>query len=157
VEEGLNPQKLGQVAKLTDYFPEKEVLKALLNHVLIKEALAGESPSSLAKLFKLLEGQRLEIHEVPCVIPQDFLTRFVFHHLQGETVDVRQGLPSVGGPYRGLHAELELLLPFPPALKEPLTLADSGKEGFLVAGQKKVAGEAVTLIPFSFKRKGKVK
>jgi hypothetical protein len=140
---------LGKVAKLTDYFPEQEVLKALLNDVLIKEALAGESPSSLTKLFKLLEGQQFEINGVPYLFPRDFLTRFAFHHLQGDKVGVRLGLPSSGGAARGLHAELDLLLPFPPALKEPLTLAAAGKAGFLIQDQERLSKGKYTIIQFT--------
>ena len=151
----LDLAKLGKVAKLTDYFPEKEVLKALLNNAIIKEALGGESPPSLAKLLALLKG--LQINEIPYFFPRDFLTRFAFHHLQGDKVAVLMGLPSSSGAARGFHAELGLLLPVPPALKNSLTLAASGQEGFLMADREKIAGEGVTLIPFSYDGKGKVK
>jgi hypothetical protein len=156
-EEGFSLKKSGKVAKLTDYFPEKEVLKALLNDAIIQETLGGESPSSLAKLFKLLKDRRIEINGVPYLLPRDWLTRFAFHHLQGNKVAVRLGLPSAGGAARGLHAELGLLLPIPPALKKSLTLAASGKEGFLMADRKKLAGKGVTRIAFSIDGKGKVK
>jgi hypothetical protein len=156
-EEGLNLKKLGKVAKLTDYFPEQGVLKALLNHASIQEALPEESPQSLAKLFDFLKGQRIEIQGDPYTFPQDFLTRFAFHHLEGDRVAVRLGLLSGEGAARGWHAELGLLLPIPPALKKSLSLAASGQEGFLMENRKKLAGEAVTLITFSFIGKGKVK
>ena len=100
----LDLAKLGKVAKLTDYFPEEEVLKALLNNAIIQEELGGESPQSLAELLTLLKG--LRINEIPYLFPRDFLTRFAFHHLEGENVAVRLGLPSMGGAARGLHAEL---------------------------------------------------
>ena len=157
IEEGFNLKKLGKVAKLTDYFPESEVLQTLLNNAIIKEALGGESPSSLVKLFSLFKEQSMEIKGVPCVFPRDFLTRFAFHHLQGDRVAVRLGLPSVGGAYRSFHADLDLLLPIPPALKNPLAQAASGQEGFLLADRKKIAGEDVTRISFSFEGTGKVK
>jgi len=153
----LDLAKLGKVAQLTDYFPEKEVLKALLNNASIKEVLGGESPSSLAKLFKLLQDQRIEINEIPYFFPWDFLTRFAFHHLQVDKVAVLMGLPSASGAARGFHAELTLLLPIPAALKESLTLAASGKEGFLMEDRNNIAGEGVTLITFSSDRKRKVK
>jgi hypothetical protein len=154
-EEGLNLKKLGQVAMLTDYFPEQEVLKALFNNAIIKKIVGGESPSSLTELIQLLNG--IEMNGVPCLIPSDFLTRFAFHQLQGDRVAVRLGLPSVGGAFRSFHGELDLLLPIPPALKNSLALAASGKEGFLMADRKKIAGEYVTRIYFSFEGKGKVK
>ncbi|MCX5887854.1 MAG: hypothetical protein NTY36_00195 [Deltaproteobacteria bacterium] len=157
IEGGFSLKKLGQVAKLTDYFPENEVLKALLNNGIIKEALAGESPPSLVKLFELLTEQPIRINEVPYVFPRDFLTRFGFHHLQRDKVAVLMGLPSSGGAARGFHAELSLLLPVPPTLKKSLPLGASGKEGFLMTDRKKIAGEGVTLISFSIDGKGKVK
>jgi hypothetical protein len=157
----LDLAKLGKVARLTDYFPEKEVLRALLNDAVIKEALANQSlpqpPQSLDELYQALKEQGIRIKGIPYLLPQDFITRFAFHHLQGEQVAVRLGLPSAGGAARGLHAQLGILLPIPRALKGPLSSAASGKEGFLMENQKKMAGEGVTLIPFSFDRKGKVK
>jgi hypothetical protein len=151
----LDLAKLGKVAKLTDYFPEEEVLKALLNNAIIQEEYGGESPQSLAELLTLLKG--LLINEIPYLFPRDFLTRFAFYSLQDDKVTVRLGLPSASGAARGWHAELNLLLPIPPALKKSLTLAASGQEGFLMEDQKKLAREGVTLISFFFDRKGKVK
>lgn len=147
----LDLAKLGKVAKLTDYFPEEEVLKALLNNAIIQEEYGGESPQSLAELLTLLKG--LLINEIPYLFPRDFLTRFAFHHPEGENVAVRLGLPSVGGAARGLHAELNLLLPIPPALKKSLTLAASGKEGFLMEDQRKVAGDGGTVIHLAIEGK----
>lgn len=156
-EEGFSQQKLGKVAMLTDYFPEKEVLQALLANAMIKEILGGESPSSLANLLQFLQDQPIEKNEVPCLIPGDFLTRFTFHQLQGDRVAVHLGVPSAGGAFRSFHAELDLRLPIPPALKNSLTLAASGQEGFLMADRKKIAGAGVTRISFSFDGKGKVR
>jgi hypothetical protein len=154
----LDLAKLGKVAKLTDYFPETEVLKALLNNASIKEALGGESPSSMANLSKLLQDLPIEIiNEVPYLFPRNFLTRFAFYSLQKNKVTVRIGLPSGSGAARYWYAELGLLLPIPAALKKPLGLAASGKAGFLMQDQPKVAGDAVTVISFSFAGKGKVK
>jgi hypothetical protein len=145
----LDLAKLGKVAKLTDYFPNKEVLQALRNNAIIKEALGGESPSSLAKLFKLLQQQEIRINKVPFIFPRDFLTRFAFHHLQGGQVAVLLGLPSSGGAARGLHAELDLLLPVPPAWKKSLTLAASEKEGFLMQDQERLSRGEYTIMPFT--------
>jgi len=92
----LDLAKLGKVAKLTDYFPEEEVLKALLNNAIIQEELGGESPQSQAELLTLLKG--LRINEIPYLFPRDFLTRFAFHHLEGENVAVRLGLPRRAAP-----------------------------------------------------------
>jgi hypothetical protein len=153
----LDLAKLGKAAKLTDFFPETGVLKALLNNASIKGALGGESPSSLANLFKLLQDQRIEINnEVPYLFPRDFLTRFAFYSLQKNKVTVRLGLPSASGAARYWYAELGLLLPIPAALKESLTLAASGKEGFLMRDQRNIAGEGVTRLAFSIDTKGNV-
>ncbi|HZE20690.1 MAG TPA: hypothetical protein VE082_01435 [Desulfobaccales bacterium] len=151
----LDLARLGKVAKLTDYFPEPEVFKALLNHHIIQKALAGESPPSLTELLALLNSKHID--NIPYLIPRDLLTRFAFHHLQGNKVAVRLGLPSASGAARYLHAELELMLPIPPALKKPLTLAASGKEGFLMADRQKIAGDALTRLTFSFEPQSKVK
>jgi hypothetical protein len=145
----LDVAKLGKVAKLTEYFPEREVLQALRNNAIIKEALRGESPSSLAKLFNLLKEQDIWINKAPFIFPRDFLTRFAFHHLQGDKVAVLMGLPASGGAARGLHAELDLRLPMPPAWKKPLTLASAGKEGFLRQDQERLFRGEYTIIRFT--------
>jgi hypothetical protein len=153
----LDLARLGKVAKLTDYFQEKEVLEALGHSAIFKQTLGEERPQSLEKAFELLEEQHLEINGVPYSFPRDFLTRFAFHHLQGDRVAVRLGLPGAGGAARFMHTEIEILLPVPAALQESLTKAAAGKEGFLLEDQQKLAGESVTLIPFSFNRKGRMK
>jgi hypothetical protein len=140
---------LGKVAKLMDYFPEREVLRALQNSAVIKEALRGDSPSSLAKLYKLLKEQNIWINKVPFIFPRDLLTRFAFHHLQGDKVAVRLGLPSIGGAVRSLHAELDLWMPITPAWKKSLTLAASGKEGFLMQDQERLSRGEYTIMRFT--------
>ena len=42
----------GNVAKLTDYFPEKEILKALLADAVIQKALNDKQPRTLAELLQ---------------------------------------------------------------------------------------------------------
>jgi hypothetical protein len=147
-EEGLSLTELGKVAKLTDYFPEQEVLKALLDQAIIQEALSGESPPSLAQLFNLLKEQHIMINDIPYLFPQDFLTRFAFHHLEGEKVAVGLSL-SAGGAFRSLPPELVLLLPIPPALKNSLALAASGQEGFLRRDQERLSEGRNTIIRFT--------
>ncbi len=151
----LDLAKLGKVAMLTDYFSENGVVRALQKNPLMKGALAEGSLRSPAELRTLLEGPR--IAGIPYGFPPDLLTRFVFHHLQGNKVAVRLGLPSASGAARYMHAEPEILLPVPVALKESLTRAAAGQEGFLMADQKKLAGKGVTLISFSFEGQGTVK
>ncbi len=58
----LDLAKLGKVAKLTDYFPETEVLEALRHSAIFKEALGEEPLPSLGKAFELLKEQHFEIN-----------------------------------------------------------------------------------------------
>jgi hypothetical protein len=132
--------------KLTDYFPEKAIYQALLADLRVQKALARrepplpQSPRNLAELYTGLKDALFDDGFCSYMLPEDFLTRFAFHHLEGDKVSVRLALPYFGEVCRGQYLELELLLPVPESLKESLALAVSGKEGFLMQDQSRLAG-----------------
>ena len=123
----------GKAVKLTDYFQESEILKALLADPVISEALkeAGVAtpPKTLAALPEVFAKNGYLINGELSLRP-DFLTRFAFHHLEGDMVAVRLNLPSIAFGYRS--QQLGLLLPVPAVLKHSLASAASGEEGFLI-------------------------
>jgi hypothetical protein len=125
----------GNVAKLTDYFPENEILKGLLADAVIQKALAGKRPRTLGELLKLIgdEFPTVAEDEKLCfTLEPDLLTRFAFHHVEGDFVAVRLGL-SGAGVCRDNLTQIGLLLPIPASLKAALAKAEAGGEGFLLS------------------------
>ena len=139
------------MAKLTDYFPEKEVLKALLNHAIIQEGLGGESPNPW--LNSLLSLKVCVLMKYPIYFPGTFSPASLSITWRGKTWPCVWGYLRWGAPPGRFHAELNFLLPIPPVLKKSLTLATLGKEEFLMQDQPKVAGDRVTVIHLSIEGK----
>lgn len=140
----------GKAVKLTDYFQESDILNALLADRVISEALkeAGVStpPKTLAALPEVFAKNGYLINGELSLRP-DFLTRFAFHHLEGDMVAVRINLPSIAFGYRS--KQIGLLLPVPPVLKQQLASAASGEEGFLMGSAPQSIRKQSTR--FSFK------
>ena len=132
----------GEGVQLTEFFSEPVILHALLADPLIEEALrnAGnpDTPKTLSELIARTSPGVFGFKGFCYSISDDLLTRFAFHHIEGNKVAVRIGL-SGAGPCREAFTQLGLLLPIPDALKGALALAESGKEGFLMKDQKKIA------------------
>ncbi len=153
------PKKLGKAVKLTDLFPEPEILKALLAHPLIQEHTgppgAPDSPQSLRALSRLLEDKLLYWGEIPFFFPQNFLTRFAFNRAGKGRVEVLLDLEPAGGAIRYLYAQLNLLLPIPSRLKQPLEQAATGQAGFLMEALANTRRSLVHTVAFTWK-KGKV-
>lgn len=124
----------GNIARLTDFFPAGEVLKALLADAIIRKALAGKRPRTLDELMKYIADEYPTVadDEKLCfTLDPDLLTRFAFHHVEGDHVAVRLGL-SGAGVCRANLTQIGLLLPIPASLKEALAKAASLSEGFLM-------------------------
>lgn len=139
----------GKVVKLTDYFQESDILNALLADPVIGEALkeAGVStpPKTLAALPEVFAKNGYLIKGELSLRP-DFLTRFAFHHLEGDMVAVRLNLPSIAFGYRS--KQIGLLLPVPAVLKQPLASAASGEEGFLMGSAPQSIRKQLTRFAF---------
>jgi hypothetical protein len=137
----------GKAVKLTDYFPEEEVLKALLADPIVKKALASKHPTTkptLSQLPDLFSENDYELGDSTFELRPDFLTRFVFHHMEGDRVAVRIGLPPHYGANHAQHCQLGLLLPIPAPLRRAIQLANERKEGFLMKDERRIAGNQVT-------------
>ena len=141
--------------KLTDYFPEKAISQALLADPRVRQALARrepplpQSPRNLAELCASLKDVLLDDGECSYRVPEDFLTRFAFHHLEEDKVAVRLALPYLGEVCRGRYLEMDLLLPVPESLKEPLALRQTGKAGFLMQDQERLSEGRDTIMRFT--------
>lgn len=148
----VDPANLGKVVKLTDYFAEQNILRALLADPVIKKALANldasVSPQTLTELIELCAKDDYELGDSGFELRPDFLTRFAFHHVEGDKVAVRIGLPPHYGANRTQHQQLGLLLPIPPALQQPFALAATRQEGFLMKDAPKIAGNQATKFNF---------
>jgi hypothetical protein len=141
--------KAGPVVKLSDYFSERDILRALLAEPTIQRALATlddkKQPQSLAELPALFKGDDYALGDLDFELRPDFLTRFSFHHIEGKTLAVRIGLPPHSGASRTLHKELEVFLPIPESLQEPLNLAAARRQGFLMSDAAQIAGNQLTV------------
>jgi hypothetical protein len=145
-------QKHGKMAQLTDYFPEADILKALLADSLIQKALKSSGkrrPATLPALMKAIYLQPVPVGECAYELSDDLLTRFAFHHLENGQVAVRLGLTHAYETCRGSSTEIGILLPIPAALKRQLAQAQSGTAGFLLKDKQKIAKDQFA--SFSFK------
>jgi hypothetical protein len=130
--------KQGRVVRLTDYFGEQDILKALLADPVMKKAIAELGthplPRTLADLPTLFEREfyGLGYGNAGFELRPDFLTRFAFHHVEGDKVAVRIGLPPHFGFNKTQHRELGIVLPIPESLRGALALADGRRQGFLM-------------------------
>jgi hypothetical protein len=72
---------------------------------------------------------------------EDLLTRFAFHHVEGDRVAIRLGVSNIS-----FHAckkeisQLGILLPIPENLLKPLEKAKAHSEGILMESLQKVSG-----------------
>lgn len=141
---------LGKIIKLTDYFAEEDILRALLADRVVQKALvtvnAPAPPRTLERLVRLIKKDDYSLGDY--YLPPDFLTRFTFHHIEGNRVAIRLGLPPNSVANHAMHLQLGLLLPIPDRLRAQLTLASKRQEGFLMKDAEKIAGEQETVFGF---------
>ncbi len=93
---------------LTDIFPEKDIVRALLKDRFMRKHATGRLPGTLDDIRNLDGG---------CEVGFDLINEsFVFHHVRGDEVAVRIGLPHGCEAMRGTYTELGVYLPIPPPL-----------------------------------------
>jgi hypothetical protein len=123
---------------LTDVFPEKEILQALLEDKIIKKELQERKasvPRTLTELQTTLSepfDNLFETENCGYVFPKDFLSRFVFFDIDGEKAIMRISLPSGVGACQSSQLMLTIHLNIPAQLKSPLDNASLKKQGFLM-------------------------
>lgn len=146
----------GKIVRLSDLFPEEDILNAMLADPLVKRALAEDKivapPKTLAQFVNTFTRAGLSNKECYSV-SVDLLTRFAFHHLENDRVAVRLGLSGTSLCRENL-TQIGILLPIPPSLKTALKLAESGKEGFLMKDLQKISGNQTTMLSFTSRKGG---
>jgi hypothetical protein len=95
---------------LTDMFPEAAIVAALLKDGVVTQALARAPqrahPKTLKDISQTAEGGcEMDFSELG--------TRYAFHHVKGDQVAVRLGLPHGCEAMRGDHTEIGIYLPIP--------------------------------------------
>lgn len=146
----VNLARPGRAVKLTDYFDEGDILRALLSDPVVKDAFAGEDapepPQALEDLPKRLADNFYRLGESGFELRPDYMTRFAFHHIEGDKVAVRLGLPPHYGANHALHRQLGLMLPIPASLRKQLVSASNQQNGFLMQDASKIANGRVTTL-----------
>jgi hypothetical protein len=138
--------RLGQPLRLSDVFPEAQVLKALLAEPLIRKTLTKAKISPLPSTLPALVKQLTELNdECEYYFDDDLLERFAFHHVEKGQVAVRIGLSHGCEAARGRLTQLGILLPIPPALQQPLMAAQTRRQGFLMKDAEAVSKGRYTL------------
>jgi WD domain, G-beta repeat len=142
----LDTRRGGIPAKLTDLFPEADLLRALLGDKMVQEALGsgrpGPTPSRLSTLIQRIMGYQSE--DCRWAFPSDLLSRFAVHHLEKSRVALRIGLSHGCEVARGSFTQMTLILPIPEAWQESLSRAAQRQEGFLTQDAPKLFGKKRT-------------
>lgn len=134
----VDPAKRGNEVLLTDIFPEKEILNALLqNKLIVKELMERKAamPQRLSELQTSLSepfDNFIETENCRYSLPSDFLSRFVFYDVEANNVILRIALPSSIGACRSSQLMLTIRLNIPEQLKAALANAAVKKQGFLM-------------------------
>jgi hypothetical protein len=144
----VDPERLGRIVSLSDYFADEELLRALLSDSVIRTAIArlgiARMPQRTSEIPKLFAEREYELGDSGFELRPDYLTRFVFHHIENGHVAVRVGLPPHYGFNRTQHKQLGLILPIPSLLQRSLVSAAARRQGFLMNDARKVAGGRFT-------------
>ncbi|MCB1325695.1 MAG: hypothetical protein H7A21_13780 [Spirochaetales bacterium] len=123
---------------LTEIFPEQAIFEALHADTIVQRSLRqiqAEPIRNLDELMATLERWNSEgPPESTCAyrFDPDMLEHFAFHHLDGDRVAVRIGLPYGCEVMRGTITQLGLYLPVPDNLRAALQAADSRSPGMLM-------------------------
>jgi hypothetical protein len=144
---------------LTEVFPERDVLAALLADRFVKAALAAAgqaTPKSVAQLVEALKDSPVRAGDCEFTFDERALTGFAFHHRERERVAVRLSLPHRHEACRGMNTQLGLLLPVPEDLEGSLARADARTAGFLMKDQARVSRGLSTSLETSYGPASKV-
>lgn len=139
--------KPGKIVTLTDYFSEPDILRAILADSVIRKELLSlnrTSVNTLAELPELFAANDYGLEVADFELRPDFLTRFAFHHVEGDKAAVRLDLPAHSGANRGQHLQLGLLLTIPESLQQQFALAAARQQGFLMKDAGQVSGNRTT-------------
>lgn len=140
----------GIPANLADFFPEKDLLKALLADKRVQEALGsarpGPPPASLAALVERIAAYQSE--DCRWAFSSDLLSRFAISSLERDRVVVQIGLSHGCEVARGTFTPIALRLAVPAAWREALVRAQQRQEGFLMGDAARLFGRRQTVWSF---------
>ena len=111
----------GKEISITELFDEAAVFKALSKDKIVKKSLGNNRPAqSIEQLIQVADGG--------CDVSFfDFPHSFAFHHVKGNEVAVRIGLPHGCEAMRGKFTQLGIYLPIPVAISDLFQIADKNK------------------------------
>jgi hypothetical protein len=155
--------------KLTHFYSEGEVLKALMADPLVKKAMQASKskkpPKTVEELVEMFADEGLAMEPTAATaespegcaytFPNEVLTQFAFHHLENNRVAIRISLEPDSGACSTGHAQLGILLPIPASLKASLESAQAGEEGFLMKDAKSLSGNLETVVRYEVKSPGR--
>jgi hypothetical protein len=136
--------------KLTDFFSDSAILKALLTDPIIQKVMTREkiaAPKTSAALVKLLNFKNFGGEDDDKYgFSEDLLSRFAFHHvdLTNGQVAVRLNISWAIEVFRFQTTQIGLLLPLPEKLRTALAKADQQQQGFLMKDAKRLAHDRTT-------------
>jgi hypothetical protein len=148
--EGKEAKKLraSKMIALSDLFSETDIFAGILANSQVSAGISraiGEnkvksSPTTLAEFSGSFAGDKMNLFNDDFHLEKDYLSRFVFHHLDGDKVAVWISLTPSSHAGQANHEHIEILLPIPEKLREPLMYADIGQQGFLMKDAAKFVG-----------------
>jgi len=139
----------GEPVKLTDFFSEAALLKALLKDGVVKKALADsdiQNITTLTALYEALQWADISVKNCNYYLPPNYLSQFAFYHLRKNQVGIRINLPPVDHSCQGENVFLAFYLPIPTSLRMALRRAVIKRAGFLMSAQKSIANGESTKI-----------
>jgi hypothetical protein len=153
----LDAAKRDRRMSLPDLFDDTDILNALMADKIIRETLkrnnVTDTPKTSDELVKLLSGKTFGgDNDMRYGFEPDLLSRFAFHHIEGNRVAVRINVSWASEIYRFTSTQIGILLPIPARLRNSLEAASTGKSGFLMRSSKKLSRGTQTVL-FSIKGK----
>jgi len=144
----LDLQNPHRKAKLSDWFDDKDLLKALLADPIVNEEIKSIGKprrpfSSSRALFKYLAASNSGSDIWIC---EDMFSSFCFHHIEGGNVAVRVAAADHPGMRNDSYEQLGLILPIPDSLKPSFERADNRSEGFLMKDNRQISGRRITTV-----------
>jgi len=127
------------LVSLTKWFTEDEILKALLANQdiasgierVIRGGKLTQPPANLSEFQKLFSPIDYD-NFGELFLEKDFLTRFTFHHIDGERIIVWISLTPTSHAAQAVKDHLEISLPVPDELRNDLYLSQKQTKGFLM-------------------------
>ena len=144
----------GEPASLLDLYSERQIVEALAADPWIlgfePAPAAGPRPASLQQLVDVLNAAAWDAARAAESCDRDahfgveLVHGFAFHHLDGDRVAIRIGIPHASEVCRGTLHQVGLLLPVPEGLREELEAARRSTAGFLMADRERLGAPEIS-------------